>query len=92
MDTQPDRQPLHQVVIATAHSYRVGCDAQGHETFLMLIQGLDELLNGPVNHPECHEITQLLPHILAAQGRGDTLALADLLEHELAPRLPAKAA
>ena len=42
--------------------------------------------------PLADQLAPLLPEILAAQARGDCLRVADLLEHELRPRLRAQGA
>ncbi len=70
---------------AAAAAQRLGMAAQGAEELARLVDGLLPFL---AERPAlAATVAQLLAEILAAQERGDPIALADGLEHELAPAL-----
>lgn len=68
---------------ATATSLRLGMEAQGNEAFVHLVDWLCAC-DGRLTS----SLEPVLAQIVAAQERGDYLRVADLLEHELQPRLP----
>ena len=78
---QPEGAAL---IRAVASSLRLGMDAQGNEAFVQLV---DWLGSHPSSGTLMPRIEPVLAEIVAAQERGDTLRLADLLEFELQPRL-----
>jgi len=69
---------------AVAASLRLGMDAQGNEAFVGLV---DWLVSQPSAGAWLPALEPVLGRIVAAQERGDTLRVADLLEFELQPRL-----
>lgn len=76
---------LVQRARAAAAAQRLGMAAQGGEELARLV---DELLPYLTERPAlARELSALLAEILAAQERGDPIALADGLEHELVPAL-----
>ncbi len=84
---KPEIDACHALLRSATRSFRLGCDAQGNESFVELIDGIGELLGGSLDADRAESITALFPEIIAAQSRGDTLTIADLLEHEVGPRL-----
>lgn len=76
-------QPLARAV----RSFRLGMEAQGNEACVALVDALLAALAEPGRAPLADQLAPLLPELLAAQARGDCLRVADLLEHELRPRL-----
>lgn len=77
-----------QALRSAAASFRLGMEAQANEAFVAFIDALSTLFGTPEHQRLASELNELLGHILAAQQRGDPLSVADLLEYELAPRLP----
>lgn len=67
-------------LIATAHKFRLGREAEASQQFRECLNLLEPILKSA---PQADEITLILPAILAAQERYDWLALADYLEYEL---------
>ena len=63
--------------------------AQGNEAFVAFVDALSTELANPARADAAAAIAPLLPEIIEAQRRGDFLRVADLLLHELAPRLSA---
>lgn len=76
-------QPLERA----ARSFRLGMEAQGNEACVALIDALLAEIARPDQAHLAVALAPLLPEVVAAQGRGDFLRVADLLEHELRPRL-----
>ena len=72
---------------ATAHSLRLGMDAQGNEAFVRFLDALQSWLVDPVAAPSAAAVSPWLGPLLEAQQRGDTLGMADLLEYRLLPHL-----
>lgn len=70
-----------------ASSWRLGCDAQANEAFLGVVDELAALLEAGLDPDRAANLTALFPAIVAAQTRGDTITIADLLEHEVDPLL-----
>ena len=80
---------LRQLKIA-ASSFRLGMDGQANEALARFVDELETWARTPSFLTRTNDVLGLLPRIVAAQERGDTLQVADLLEHELAPRLAAE--
>lgn len=78
----PDPSAGLAALRATASSLRLGMEAQGNAAFVQLVDWLCAG-GGALARP----LEPLLAEIVSAQERGDTLRVADLLEHELRPRL-----
>ena len=72
-----------------ARAFRLGMEAQGNEAFVAFVDALSTELANPARADAAAAIAPLLPEIIEAQRRGDFLRVADLLLHELAPRLSA---
>ena len=76
---------LSRRAVQTAHTLRRGQTGFAGQLMVELSEALGELRTNDTGLPT------LLRHLLSAQGSGDWLLVADLLEHELAPwadRLP----
>jgi hypothetical protein len=72
---------------AAAHAYRLGMNGQASAELTALLDGL---LAACTRSPCTSALLgPTLAELAAAQERGDWLALADTLEHELAPALTA---
>lgn len=72
---------------AAAQAYRLGMNGQASADFTALLDGL---IAACACSPETTaRLAGSLGELSAAQRRGDWLALADTLEHELAPALTA---
>lgn len=74
---------LRKQLITTAHSFRLGREAEGSENLLICINEIER---------QHHQILQpefkyLLHSMLKAQENHDWLSLADYLEYELPPLL-----
>jgi len=65
-------------------SFRLGMDAQGNEAFVGFVDALETLLNQPGQDERVAAISPHLSPLIEAQQRGDTLRVADLLEHVIA--------
>lgn len=69
------------LALAAARAFRLGLEAQGNEALAAFVDAL--VSSGAV--PE--ELGGAIGEVVEAQGRRDWLAVADGLEHDLAPRL-----
>ncbi len=67
--------------LASARAFRLGHEAEGNRH----LADLTTSLAASASHPVIAEIAPVLAEALAAQRRGDTLRVADLLEFLLAP-------
>jgi len=78
----PDR------IRAVAASLRLGMDAQGNAAFVGLVDWLvADASSEPAAAARLPQLEPVLAEIVAAQERGDTLRVADVLEFVLQPRL-----
>lgn len=78
-------EELSRTLLYAAASFRLGMEGAANEQFA---RSIDLLLAHLATHPEAAEQLQpILPEILAAQGRADTLRVADLVEYEVVPKL-----
>ena len=71
---------LIEKLIATAHTLRLGHEAEGAQRLRECLNHLEPML---AFLPHSSQILALIPSMLAAQDRHDWLGLADYLEHEL---------
>lgn len=76
---------LTELLILSAHKFRLGIEAEGSSLFRECINLLEVILNTPTINTD--KLNILLPEILAAQERFDWLGLADYLEYELPVQL-----
>ena len=72
---------------AAAHELRLGHVAAGCDAFARCADELGRLLAQPANAEAAALLLPLLQEALAAQQRADWIALADVLQYELAERL-----
>ena len=68
---------------------RLGCEGAAGSALAHFLVGLHGWLSQPRPGPSTQALLPLLGSLLEAQERADVLALADRLEYELAPLLPA---
>jgi hypothetical protein len=73
--------------IEAAHCFRLGYTAAGSEALATTVDALASIL--PKLGHRATAVVPIVERILAAQERGDSLAVADELEYELAPILDA---
>jgi hypothetical protein len=83
--TSPAIESCRAGILRVANSFRIGCDAQGNEAFVVLIDEIASLFERELPPERAERITSLFPAIIAAQTRGDTITVADLLEYEIGP-------
>lgn len=81
---EPD---LREELEATVLAFRLGMDGEAGEHFTRFIDALGRELARASDGLRAEELLPYFPEILAAQHRGDGLAVADTLEYLLAPRL-----
>lgn len=72
-------------ILQTAGAFRLGATGEANDGLRALIDELTGLL--PTWGASAQPLMPALARILEAQERGDYTALADALEHELAPFL-----
>ena len=72
---------------ATVMAYRLGMDGEAGEHFAKFIDGLGPAMVDPSQRPSAEELLPFFPEVLAAQRRGDGLAIADTLEYQMGPLL-----
>jgi hypothetical protein len=70
----------------SAQSFRLGMEAEGSTHLAAFVDAVIELSAGEARIG-AGELDALCGQVVAAQERGDVLFVADLLEHELLPRL-----
>lgn len=83
----PERARAADTARAAARCLRLGLEARAQEAIARLAEDLDRIpftRTGPI---DAAAIEALLGKVVAAQQRGDPIGLADVLEHELVPRL-----
>jgi hypothetical protein len=71
--------------------FRVGSDAEAHRAFVRVVDLLVARLSRADGALLAEQVAPALERAMAAQAREDTLELADVLEHEILPRLTASA-
>ena len=76
-------ETLTEKLINTAHTLRMGQEAEGSMRLRECLDHLEPMLPTLINSPA---ILAKIPDMLAAQERQDWLGLADFLEYEL-PKL-----
>ena len=72
---------------SAARCFRLGCDGQGHDCLIGFVDRMSDLLGGELPEDRAARLASIFPLIIDAQTRGDTIAIADLLEHEVDPLL-----
>lgn len=77
--------PLAQSLLAAVSAFRVGRAAEGNTALIEFIDLMQAALRGLDDPVVEASFNPHLEEILAAQVRGDVLAVADLLEFELLP-------
>ncbi len=75
------------IATAAARALRLGLCADGNQRVLTLVTELGHYFATEEGMARGVGIAPVLPAIIASQERGDDIAVADLIEHELAPRL-----
>jgi hypothetical protein len=78
---------IARIAVASAHAFRVGREAEGHQLLAGVIDGLAP----QSTHAAIRAIEPALMELFAAQKRGDTLRIADVLEFVIAPACEAMA-
>jgi hypothetical protein len=78
---------LADELAAAARAFRLGLEERGHAALARLADALSGRLAVPAAAALLAELAPLLGALVAAQERGDALAIADTLEFRLAPRL-----
>ena len=79
---------LERALRAAADSFRLGMDAQANQALVPAVDLLARHLSG-LPAARAAALAATFPRLVAAQGRGDTLAVADSIEFELLPLLGA---
>ena len=75
-------------IASTANHFRLGMDTQANTALVDVVDGLaSPMASGTV--PAAGEVQEIVGLVVEAQTRGDVLRVADLLEHEIVPRLVA---
>jgi len=82
-----DPLTTRQALLSAATSFRLGMNDQGNEAFILFVDGLTDWLRDPERGDLGRRLSPVLTEFVAAQMRGDYLRVADLLEHEVAPRI-----
>ncbi len=77
---------MHEALRRAVRDFRMGMDGSGSAALIEFVDAFSrEITAGRVKN--AGELMPVLSEILAAQGRGDYLYVADLLEYEVARRL-----
>jgi hypothetical protein len=84
---RPERARAAETARAAARCLRIGLEARAHEAIARLADDLDRIPFTRSGTIDAAAVEALLTRIVAAQERGDPIGLADVLEHELVPRL-----
>ena len=82
-----DLAAVESTIKQAASAFRVGMPARGNDAIVRLVTQLEQLLAAPGGEARAELLLPQFGRIVEAQERGDSLAVADLLEYELLPRL-----
>ncbi|MFT4537984.1 MAG: hypothetical protein ACI841_005254 [Planctomycetota bacterium] len=72
---------------AAVMAFRLGMDGEAGAHFARFIDALGPSLTNTGAGPRAEDLLPYFPEILAAQRRGDGLAVADSLEFQIRPRI-----
>ena len=80
----PAPRELASAALAAAGAFRLGLETEANQRLLALVDGLGA---APPRALDARALAAVLGRAADAQARADWIAIADALEHELAPML-----